>query len=429
MRLSYFYCLFFCAVIQAPSLCDLLSYVQRQEECFNWEVVGKEEVSGTQIFRLQLVSQQWHGVNWKHKISVYIPTDLKYRNVMGMLITGSGFSKGDDVYGALTSNLLKAPLAFLYDIPNQPLFGGLYEDDLIAHTFSEYLKTGDETLPLLLPMVKSAVKAMDAIQAFMKQQFGFAPEGFVITGASKRGWTTWLTAACDKRVKGIVPIVFDNLNFFVQMPHQVKMFGRFSEMIDEYTKRGLMEHMNSERGKRLVKLVDPYFYRQKFTMPKLIVNATNDRYWAVDALNFYWDELPGEKWVLYVPNAGHSLEGNYEKVIMALVAFFHHVAGGAPFPKMRWQHDSDGKKLSLKLASKPAPTNVTIWFANSPTTDFRDAKWVPIPAKLNEATNEYVGEIDIPEKGYAAMFGEAHFNINGISFSLTTTLRISPKVE
>jgi pimeloyl-ACP methyl ester carboxylesterase len=81
---------------------------------------------------------------------------------------------------------------------------GLVEDGLIAHTFVEFAKTGDVTWPLLVPMVKSVVAGMTAAQAAAADRWGIEVDGFVTTGASKRGWTTWLSAAIDERVKGLV---------------------------------------------------------------------------------------------------------------------------------------------------------------------------------------------------------------------------------
>ena len=34
---------------------------------------------------------------------------------------------------------------------------------------------------------------------------------FIVAGASKRGWTTWLTGAVDSRVIAIIPIVMGSL--------------------------------------------------------------------------------------------------------------------------------------------------------------------------------------------------------------------------
>ena len=91
--------------------------------------------------------------------------------------------------------------------PTNRFYEGRREDDLIAYTFDQYLKTGDATWPLLFPMVKSAVRGMDAVQALAQKEFDQKIERFVVSGASKRGWTTWLSAAVDARVQAIAPRV------------------------------------------------------------------------------------------------------------------------------------------------------------------------------------------------------------------------------
>src|SRR5262249_34087419 len=149
-------------------------------------------------------------------------------------------------------------------------------------------------------------------------------KSFVISGASKRGWTTWLTGASDPRVKAIAPLVIDTLNIQVQMEWQLKSFGAYSEMIHDYVERKLVPLPPGDDAKKLWAMVDPYFYRDKVTMPKLLINGNNDPYWTVDALNHYWDGLKGDKWVSYVPNAGHNLQEpdkTRTRAVSALAAF------------------------------------------------------------------------------------------------------------
>ncbi|HIE09557.1 MAG TPA: phenylacetic acid degradation protein, partial [Armatimonadetes bacterium] len=372
-------------------------------------------------YDLQMVSQVWRGITWRHTIRIVHPPKVRYGHTAVLYITGDGPNDEELKLFTPVTFLIQAPIAILYNVPNQPLFGGLREDDLIAHTFVKFLETGDETWPLLLPMTKSAVKAMDAIQEFAKKEWDAKVEGFMVTGASKRGWTTWLTAVVDRRVIGIAPLVYDNLNIPAQMPHQLEMWGRYSEQISEYVKRGLLDKMETERGKRLVNIVDPYFYLDRLALPKLIVTGTNDRYWTIDALNFYWDALPGEKWVLYVPNSGHGLEDT-SRVMSTLVAFFHYIAGGIRFPKLDWRHISSGRRAILSLTANPMPVGARLWVATSKTLDFRESKWRAIP--MRRRGKEFVGEIEPPKGKNLALFGEADFRIGTLRFSLSTTVRI-----
>src|SRR6185503_8360609 len=67
---------------------------------------------------------------------------------------------------------MSCPIIVLSQVPYQPMFGGRKEDALIAFTFDKFLlNDGGErsNWPLMLPMTKSAVRAMDASAAFLKK--------------------------------------------------------------------------------------------------------------------------------------------------------------------------------------------------------------------------------------------------------------------
>src|SRR5262249_45449859 len=156
-------------------------------------------------------------------------------------------------FGMQLAEKTKAPVAILYGIPNQPLLEGKKEDALIAETFVRHLDTKDDDWPLLFPMAKSVVKAMDALQAFSKEGWKAPVKSFVISGASKRGWTTWLSGASDPRVQAIAPMVIDTLNMVPQMEHQKETLGAYSDMIHDYTERKLVPIPDTDPAHRLWK--------------------------------------------------------------------------------------------------------------------------------------------------------------------------------
>ncbi len=406
----------------------LRNYVARPEAVYRWELREKLARGTSTVYDLHLVSQDWQGIVWEHQLQVYQPEIAKPATTMLLWNQGGRAGEGSMAFGLELAQKIGTPVAFLYGIPKQPLFEGKREDALIAETFVRYLDTKDERWPLLFPMVKSLVKAMDALQDFGEREWKLPVKSFIITGASKRGWTTWLTAASDPRVKAIAPMVIDTLNMKAQGPYQLKSFGHYSEQIRDYTERGLVPTPETAEAQRLWAMVDPWIYRERLTMPKLLINGVNDPYWTTDALNLYWDDLPGDKWVTYVPNAGHNLEQRGEngekdrtRAVNALAAFAKHNIRDNPMPQLRWKHDDANNQARLTVDSDHVPQAARLWVASAPTRDFRLARWKD---QALTSGKSIVANVAMPTTGCVAFFAELDFEIDRLPHQLSTQMRI-----
>jgi PhoPQ-activated pathogenicity-related protein len=413
---------------------DLKTYVNEPDKAYRWEKRDEAEVFGVKCVELRMTSQEWRGIQWKHLLYVARPAEQKTTSHGLLVVAGSSWKaeydgpaadktrvrRNGQLIAAL-AGMAKMPVAVVEHIPFQPIFDGKKEDEIISYTFDQYLKSPDPTWPLLLPMVKSAARAMDAVQEFAQKEWDQRIETFTVTGGSKRGWTTWLTAAADPRVRSIAPMVIDVLNMQPQMKHQLDTWGTYSEMIEDYTKLDIPRRMNTPLGQQLTSIVDPYAYRQSLTLPKLIVLGSNDRYWPLDALNLYWDGLSGEKYVLYVPNNGHGLK-DLERVFRTTAAMALAGAGKFRFPKLTWELGESADGLALKLASDQTPKSVSAWATTAPTRDFRDSTWRE--TKLNGSGSTFAFRQPRPADGFAAVFGEAVYEIDGQRLYLSTNVKI-----
>jgi PhoPQ-activated pathogenicity-related protein len=419
---------------QAPVPPSHLSdYVKKADPSFAWKLAKNDTTPAGTVYELHLVSQTWQDIKWEHALQVFVPKDAKPQSTMVLWNQGGRPSPASGLLGLAIAERVKAPVAFLYGVPNQPLFGGKTEDALIAETFVRYLESKDPSWPLLFPMVKSLVRAMDALQAFAKDHLQTEVTHFVVTGASKRGWTSWLTAASgDPRVKAIAPLVIDTLNMPVQMENQVKAFGKPSEMIRDYTERKLVPVPDTTEARTLWTMVDPWVYRDSLSLPKMLIHGTNDPYWPQDATNTYWDDLSGEKYLLYVPNAGHDLRmvganGQKETIplraVNTLSAFARSQIFGTPMPRLTWNHaDADGVAV-LNFESDQPVKAVRTWTATSQTRDFRKSRWEATEPKgivrgKGQATVPY------PTDGLKAFFVEVEYEADGLTFPLSTQIRI-----
>jgi PhoPQ-activated pathogenicity-related protein len=406
---------------QAPPA-ELDEYVRAPDAAFAWKQVGTRSSPQGTVHLLELTSQVWHDITWRHDLTIIEPAKLIHRGAALLFITGGAIgNKPDDKDFAMGFAMAKATggrVAMLRQVPNQPLLGDKKEDELIAETFVRYLATKDKTWPLLFPMVKSAVRAMDAVQAWADKQGQDKIERFVVSGASKRGWTTWLTGASDSRVIAIAPMVIVMLNMGPQGPNQLDVWGQYSEQIDDYVNRGLMQRAQTPEGSELWKMVDPYTFRDRLTMPKLLINGSNDRYWTLNALDLYWDGLPKPRYVIELPNAGHGLDQNRDWAIDGLGAFFRHAVTVRPMPALSWKMEESPAAATLSIECRPVPKSARLWSATAPSRDFRDSRWVSSPLTAGVTIT---APLPKPATGFAAYFAEMEYEIDDLTYRLTTT--------
>ncbi|MCX6861590.1 MAG: PhoPQ-activated protein PqaA family protein, partial [Verrucomicrobia bacterium] len=231
-------------------------YVAQPDASFAWKVAATTNLGRCQVTVIDLTSQTWLTTNevnrtlWKHWLTVARPKDLAHKTAL-LVIAGGANREGEiPKPSAELTRIAEATRSVVVElkmIPNQPLIfhrdgKERVEDDLIAYTWDQFLRTGDSRWPARLPMTKAVVRAMDAVSAFTATPAGGAQavETYVVAGGSKRGWTTWTTAAVDKRVVALCPIVIDMLNIEPSFKHHFQAYGNYAPAVGNYVEQGIM---------------------------------------------------------------------------------------------------------------------------------------------------------------------------------------------
>lgn len=400
----------------------LARYVHSVDHAFAFELAETIEGDKYTLRRYDLISQRWHGVTWRHILWLVVPKELPStaeRDPGLVLFVGGGSWKSDWGQGppdklppppeidllVQLSAAAAAPVALVEQVPFQPILDGRYEDAAIAETFKRYLQGEGDDWPLLLPMVKTAVVAMDVVIAELQARDHISIEHVTLTGASKRGWTTWLTAAVDPRVDAIAPMVIDMLDMPRQLAHQLETWGAFSSEIADYTSLQLPTYLATPRGQQLLDVVDPYRYRSQIDAAKLLIFGTNDRYWPLDACNLYFDDLSGESnHRLYMPNQGHRLT-DFRRLIGSIAALHRSQHGGPDLPRLSFAATESAVDGRLEMTADRPLAAASLWTAVSATRDFRDADWVVQP--MLHSGGRYTARLDTFGSGYLAYFVEA----------------------
>jgi PhoPQ-activated pathogenicity-related protein len=423
----------------------LYDYVLAVDPEFKYEIVHTVKKDNYTYYVMRMTSQQWLTTNevneteWWHWVSMVVPDNYKYSTSMMWIGGGSKDDPMPTEPDGLILNVATATqsvVAQVHNIPFQPLVfnddpdNNRYEDAIIAYGWRKFMEGGakDEDVKWLsrLPMTNAVVAAMDVVQDVIKKNNHTAINNFVVAGASKRGWTTWTTGAVDKRVVAIVPIVIDLLNVVPSFQHHWRNYGFWAPAVTDYVNEGIMEWQGSKEYARLLEIVEPYSYKEKYTMPKLLINASGDQFFLPDSWKFYWKDLPGEKHLMYVPNSGHDVSES--DALQSMTAFYASVLDNTPRPDYTWELAGDVFKIKTDVASKPA--QIKLWQAhNTETRDFRidvfGPKWTSTDVPLNDQGN-YEITLSSPEKGWKGYFVEITYP-GKIPFKITTGVEVLPR--
>jgi PhoPQ-activated pathogenicity-related protein len=420
-------------------------YVHAPDPHFHYELVRSLAAPGYTAYVLDMTSQQWlteaevnHPV-WKHWLVILKPDVVK--TSVGLLYINRGSlgrpapDKADPELADIAVST-GAVVADLHGIPNEPLVFAdetheRTEDAIIAYTWDKFLRTGDAKWPARLPMTKAAVRAMDATSGFLASEAGgkVLVDRYVVAGESKRGWTTWTTAAVDRRVVAVIPMVIDMLNIGPSFRHQYRVYGGYSRQVADYVQAGIMDWDGTVEFRNLMKIEEPFEYRQRLTMPKFIINASGDQYFLPDSSQFYFDQLSGEKYLRYVPNADHAVTKNTDAAQSA-EAFFASIVKGKPRPQFTWKLEDS----RIVVDTRTEPMAVRLWQATNPDArDFRLEKIGPAYHSTDlkpVALGKYVAELSKPAKGYTAYFVELTYpSESKYPFKFTTGVKVVPDVE
>ena len=423
-------------------------YIATPDPVYGWKLIKTINDRGCRGYVLELTSQTWRSEKdvdrpvWKHWLTIVKPDKVSTNKALLFIGSGNNLNPAPEKISersaaiAIDTNSIVAELGM---VPNQPLRftdspdKARSEDDIIAYTRVKHFATKDDYWLVRLAMVKSGVRAMDAVQEFLASEAGgrIKIDQFVVAGGSKRGWTTWLVGAVDKRVIAIMPMVIDALNSEAITRHHYEAYGFFSPALKDYVNHGLFPHkIGTPEYQAVLKIEDPYNYRnrERLKIPKFLINASGDEFFLPDNSQFYYHDLQEEKHLRYVPNSKHNLAGT--DAVESMTTFYQAILNGTPRPRFSWKKEKDGS-LVVKVIDKPREVN--LWKATNPDArDFRvdtiGKAYTSNPLKPEKDSN-YIGRVEKPAKGFTAFFVELVYDSGGkYPFKFTTEVSVVPDV-
>lgn len=354
----------------------------------------------------------------------------------------------------------------LQDIPNAPIRyyndpsnRSRHEDSAIAWSWKTFIDDPSKTtVPLLVPMAKAGYRAMNATQEFAAQQKIDVPKTFIIAGASKRGWATWLTAAVDagERIIGAIPIVMDLLNFQANLHHHYRSLGGWTFAFNDYYEVNITRFIDTDKLTQMAAIIDPYNYFDRYKNMRLLqIQSAGDEFFILDNEAAFWprlQEITGGTFLRRMPNADHICVGHIMSLFFTMRSFYMSIYDKQPLPKMTWVKGSNNThgfiRATVDFSTGPKPSGVTGLRArtlNDKRRDFRltianpenptkampnPVIWFDIPVVVESQTATtivYSLTIATPMNGWEGFFIQVDFpGPDSTLLQLTTETQIIP---
>ncbi|HFK2919977.1 TPA: PhoPQ-activated protein PqaA family protein [Stenotrophomonas maltophilia] len=395
----------------------------------------------------QLRSQRWpdpiDGDAWMHRVEVLVPDMPQPGPALLVVNNGVAFEGGDRPVGPpndfspqVLEELVRSlgmAVVSIADVPPQAMTlpgdsQARTEDDLVGASWRRFLDapSAHGQWPLHVPMAESAIRAMDLADRELPAAMR---SSYVATGASKRGWTTWLLPLVDDRISHIVPFVID-MNWQSFAPHIRRAYGgRWPIALTPYVQHGVTDEIGGLAFAQLMQVVDPYTYlqgprRERLGLPKFLVNASGDDFFAPDGANYYLSELPGPTALRMAPNSDHVGIRNF--MAETLQPVLKRWRSGRAVPQLRSRWDDKASAIDLTLDGGERPLSAKLWQAHNPSgRDFRKACGIVYHAEEIPLGGSSAQRIPVKaqEEGWTASFVELRF-ADGLV--LTTPIQVTP---
>ncbi|MBN3265242.1 PhoPQ-activated pathogenicity-related family protein [Pectobacterium brasiliense] len=412
----------------------------------DYTFIGKEKSPKIEIRKYKMTSQSWSPNDmvtpekWLHDVDIYIPESPKTQRALVVVNNGVNHDNGSqksrgptDFSEEVLTTIARTTHTIVIsvsNIPNQYLTyqhddKPLKEDDSVARSWVLFMDDPEQRklMSLHIPMSTSVSQAMRMAKKELTQ---WDINGFIVTGASKRGWTTWLTAISDPDVEAIVPFVIDLLDTDVALENMYRSYGgNWPVAFYPYYEKGIDKRVKTPNFSKLLEIEDPLryinsIYQQRLAIPKYIVNASGDDFYVPDNTKFYYGKLPGDKSLRIVPNTDHH--GILKFTEQSLISFLNRFQNKKVLPQV----DSLIKNNVLSVVFSEKPVKIIRWTAiNAEARDFRYAcgiRYTPSPITISPR-NKIDIPLDYPSTGWVATYIEATFNDGYVA---TTQVYITP---